>query len=317
MVIPCARASDLVAHHEMELRHLRTFLTVAETLNISEAGRRLRVTQPALSRHIRDLEHVVGHELFIRLPGGLRLTAAGVILRDHGLKAVAAIDEALQSARQAGARHPPVLRIGYYGNVSIWALILAPALKKLERKFPQLTCNVAEMTSGEMTTALRADRLDVAILGPGEFGRIPGVKMEVACTVAGMVIMPVNHRLAKKRHVALEDLRDEEIVSVTHEAAPGRDRAFLTACRAAGFTPKILNVASNLPEAIMIMTKRMAVGLLGSFASLAPHPGVVFIKLKPPGVMLDIHAAHVETSAPARQLAGLILSEAKRAALRA
>jgi DNA-binding transcriptional LysR family regulator len=132
-----------------------------------------------------------------------------------------------------------------------------------------------------------------------------------------MVIMPVNHRLAKKRRVALADLRDEEIVSVTHDAAPGRDRAFVSACRAAGFSPRILNVATNLPEAIMIMTKRMGVGVLGSFASLAPHPGVVFVKLKPPGVPLDIYTAHVETSGPARQLSKLILTEATRAALRA
>ncbi len=301
----------------MELRHLRTFLMVTETLNISEAGRRLRVTQPALSRQIRDLEHAVGHKLFIRHPGGLRLTAAGVTLRDQGAKAVAAVDEALRNARGAGEQDSRVLRIGYYGNVGIWALILSPALKKLERRYPHLTCNVAEMTGGAMSVALREDRLEVAILGPGEFGHISGIKVEVACTVPGLVIMPVNHRLAKKRQVALEDLRDEEIVSVTQKAAPGRDRALIDACRTAGFVPKILNAATNLPEAIMIMTRRMAVGVLGSFASLAPHPGVVFVRLKPPGVSLDIHVAHVENSRPARHLAGLIAAEAKRAALRA
>ena len=301
----------------MELRHLRTFLTVAETLNISAAGRRLRVTQPALSRHIRDLEHTVGHELFVRHPGGLRLTAAGITLRDHGIKALAAVDEALRCARGAGAKEPAVLRVGYYGNVTIWALILAPALRKLARKFPHTTCNVVEMTGGQMMKELREGRLDAAVLGPGEFGRIPGVKIEVACTVPALVIMPVNHRLAKKRLVALDDLRGEEVISVTPEAAPGRDRAFVAACRAAGFTPKIVNVATNLPEAIMTMTKRMAVGILGSFASHAPNPGMVFIKLKPPGVQLDIYAAHLQTSASAGYLAELIVAEARRAALSA
>src|ERR1041384_822368 len=108
----------------MELRHLRTFLMVAETLNISQAGRRLRVTQPALSRQIRELEHAVGHALFVRHPSGLRLTATGLTLRAHGVKAVAAIDDALRLARGAGAKEPAVLRVGYYGTVSIWATIL-------------------------------------------------------------------------------------------------------------------------------------------------------------------------------------------------
>lgn len=83
----------------MELRHLRTFLIVAETQNISEAARRLQVTQPALGRHIRALEHTMGTALFVREPGRLRLTPAGRVLRDRGPAVLAAIEEALRCAR--------------------------------------------------------------------------------------------------------------------------------------------------------------------------------------------------------------------------
>jgi DNA-binding transcriptional LysR family regulator len=303
--------------HHVELRHLRTFLPIAETLNVSEAARRLRVTQPALSRQVRGLEHAVGHALFVRHSNGMRLTATGVALRNQGAKALLAFDLALHSARGAAVEEPAVLRVGYYGSVSIWAAILSPALKGLARKHPHVTCNVEEMSCGQLAAGLREGRLEVAVLGPGVYRSMPGVALAVACIVPGMAMIPVNHRLAKKRQVSLEDLRGEEIVSVSEASSPGRDRSFIAACRAAGFTPRISRVASNLPDAIVAITQRMGVGVIGAFASMAPHPGVVFVKIKSPGVQLDLFTAHVRASPAARHLAELIGAEARRAASRA
>jgi len=298
----------------MELRHLRTFVTVAETLNISEAARRLRVTQPALSRQIRSLEHTVGHPLFVRQRNGLKLTATGEALRDNGVKALAAVDEALVSARGAGAESGTVVRMGYYG-ISIWGNLLAPAVEKFGRRFPHLHLNMVEQSSVHLAADLREGRLDVAMLATGDYGRIPGVITQLACTVPAMVAVAANHRLAKKRVVSLEELKDEQIIGFNHQDAPGRYRAFIAACREAGFTPSIEYVASILPELIMAVKKRMGVALLSSFANSVPHSGVVFIKLKSPGVPLDIHVAHAARGSAAVQcLAELMIAEARRAA---
>lgn len=297
----------------MELRHLRTFAIVAETLNISEAARRLRVTQPALSRHIRDLEHTVGLPLFVRHRGGLRLTASGITLREHGGKALAAVDAALRSARGAGSKEDAALRVGYYGSVSVWASFLAPALEKLGHKFPRTAARLVELSCVQLVAGLREGWLDVALLGPGDYERIPGVEREVACTVPALAMMPANHRLAKKRLISLDDLREEEIIGATPQVAPGRYRSFLAACRAAGFTPKVANVASSLPETIMAVKRRMGVAIVGPPAMAVPHPGMVFIKLRPPGVLLELYAAFAVNAGPvARVLAGLIVAECQR-----
>ncbi|MCX6953989.1 MAG: LysR family transcriptional regulator [Verrucomicrobia bacterium] len=298
----------------MELRHLRTFITVAETLNISEAARRLRVTQPALRRHIHTLEHVVGHPLFVRRRNGLRLTPTGVALRDDGAKALSAFDEALRSARGAGSTDATVVRLGYYG-ISVWANLLAPAVEKFARKYPHLTLNMVEQSSVYLAADLREGLLDVALLATGDYGRIPGVVTELACTVPAVAVVAANHRLAKKRVIALEDLKDEEIIGFRHQDAPGRYRGFIATCREAGFTPKISYVASILPELTMAVTKQMGVALLSSFANTVPHPGVVFIKLKAPGVPMAVHVAYSERgSAAVRSLAELMIAEARRAA---
>jgi DNA-binding transcriptional LysR family regulator len=299
----------------MELRHLRTFVAVAETLNISEAARRLRVTQPALSRHIHALEDIVGHPLFVRHRNGLLLTASGITLRDQGAKALVAVDAALTSARGADSEVGTVVRLGYYG-ISVWANLLAPAVETFSRRFPHVTLNMVEQSSVHLAAALRKGELDVALLGSGDYDRIPGVVTEVACTVPAVAMMPANHRLAKKRLITLDDLRDEPIIGFTHQDAPGRSRSFIAACQVAGFSPSIAYVASILPELILAVKKQMGVALLSAFATTVPHPpGVVFIKLRPPCVPMDVYAAYaLRGPSAARSLAGLIIAEARRVA---
>lgn len=301
----------------MELRHLRTFVVVAEMLNISAAARQLRVSQPTLSRQIHELEEAVGHRLFLRLPNGISLTATGAQLHKDGAKALAAVDDLIQMTRRAAATAGVLIRVGYYGGASVWANILAPALEKLSGRYPHATTTVRELPGQQMVAELQAGRLDVAVLSPGEYGEVPGVVIEVACTIPAMVMMPANHRLAKKRAIALDDLRDEEIIALTAETAPGRDRPFIAACHAAGFSPTISNVACNLLDGIMTMKKRMGVAIIGSFAMKEPLPGIVFVKLKPPAIPLDILVAHQRTSTEARYLADMIAVAARRAALHA
>jgi DNA-binding transcriptional LysR family regulator len=300
----------------MELRHLKTFLVAAETLNISAAARQLHVTQPALSRQIRELENAVGHSLFVRHPGGLRLTAAGAALKERGSQALQAVDDALRAAQGDAAKEPAVLRVGYYATIDTWAKILAPALDKFGRQHPETTFSVQEMSCAQLVTELREGRLDAAVLGPGEYPHIPGVKLELACQFPAAVLAPINHRLAKKRAIALEELREEEIIGLSPESSPGRDAAFVAACRAAGFTPRITYLGHSIPEAIMAGIQRQAVGIAGNFAMKAPYPGVVFVKLKPPGVMLNLYVAYAESSAAARRIGELVSAEAQRVVAR-
>ena len=286
-------------------------------MNISAAARRLRVTQPALSRQIRALEELVGHPLFVRHQTGLRLTATGVTLRDHAIKAVAAVDEALRSARGAASTAGAVVRLGYYG-ISIWETLLAPAVEAFTRRFPQVTLHMVEESSVHLAADLSEGHLDVALLSAGDYERIPGGVTQVVCTVPAMVVVAANHRLAKKRVVGLGDLREEEVIGFKHQDAPGRYRNFLIACRDAGFSPRVTYVASIFPELCMAVKKRMGVGIISSFASPVPHPGVVFIPLKPPGVQMEVYTAHAVNAAPAAlELEGLIAHSAQRAAVRA
>jgi hypothetical protein len=97
----------------MELRHFRYFIAVAETLNVNQASHRLHVTQPALSRQIRDLEQELGCTLFDRLPHGVSLTEAGKSFLAGARQALAATDRARIQAQRTARGEVGTLRIGY------------------------------------------------------------------------------------------------------------------------------------------------------------------------------------------------------------
>jgi epsilon-lactone hydrolase len=96
-VLPFPQASDAV-----ELRHLRAFVAVADDLNFGRAAERLYLSQPALSRQIRALEHLIGCELFRRSTHRVQLTLAGEALLDHARKVLAEVEEAISRTQAVG-----------------------------------------------------------------------------------------------------------------------------------------------------------------------------------------------------------------------
>ena len=88
---------------EIDFRHLRYFLAVAETLHFSKAAAQLRMAQPPLSQQIRSLERILGHPLFQRTTRGVRLTKVGEYFRERARHAVTKMQDAVEMARRLGS----------------------------------------------------------------------------------------------------------------------------------------------------------------------------------------------------------------------
>jgi DNA-binding transcriptional LysR family regulator len=296
----------------MELRQLRSFLVVAEKLNISAAARSLHITQPALSRQILDLENEVSQALFLREHGKLRLTPAGANLQKYGTKAVSAVDEALSLTRETPAQTDTRLRVGYYGVA--WVVLVKPALSKLRREFPHLTLSLTEQSPTQLAAELVQGRLDVVVLNRNPKWEKDFVALRVA-KVPMVLALPTAHALTHKRLVSLDDLRKERIVSFTRQAGFGRDRQFVSACREAGFSPKISYEALSLSGLLLLVATQSRVALVTAMARRGPHPGVTFRKLRTP-VQIELYAARARTAgSAARRLTELIAEEGSSASL--
>src|SRR6188474_2719441 len=110
--VPCLSITKGYARILMELRHLRYFIAVAEEENVSRAALKLHVSQPALSRQIRDLEDEIGFPLFERSAKSVRLTEAGRVFLRESRVVIQSADHAVQTAR-AVATGSGELHVGY------------------------------------------------------------------------------------------------------------------------------------------------------------------------------------------------------------
>src|SRR5271156_1310667 len=98
---------------EIELRHLRYFVAVSETLHFGKAAQNLGMAQPPLSQQIRDLERNLGHALFDRTTRGVRLTRVGQFYLERARNTLAKIAEDVETARRLGSGQKGVLTVGF------------------------------------------------------------------------------------------------------------------------------------------------------------------------------------------------------------
>jgi DNA-binding transcriptional LysR family regulator len=264
----------------MELRHLRYFVTVAEELNVSRASARLRISQPAVSRQLRDLEEELEVKLFDRQKSGLKLTVAGENFLAHARDLLRRSNSAAQA--MAAFRKPAkaTLRVGYIAPVL--ASLLTPALRDFGNKSPEVEVVLREMAPGEQVKALRDGRIDLAL--PGNPCAELGKEFEIVVLrrIPFQAVLPDNHLLAQRKRVGLAELKEETFIGFDEEYFPGRNDLICRACQQAGFTPRMRDRVESLTALLAKVAAGNGVTLTPREVGQLPHPGAVLVPLKPP-----------------------------------
>lgn len=265
----------------MELRHLRYFVEVAEKLSFSRAAVSLRVTQPALSRQIRDLEQEFGCSL-LRRGSNVRteLTPEGSRLLKRARALLAEADAVEREMKQRTGK----LRIGHYGT--LWLNYFTPALRRFAKTHPDIGLQPVDGMPGDLPELLRRGEIDVALIGlmTGKLAR-DFHSRRVAALPALLAMSSADPR-AKKRKIRLGNLTDAEWVSWDEKAFPGRKQLLLDACRAAGFRPKIVHETDSIASLFARVATGGGIGHVLPMSSQLPHEGVVFVRTDPPDSMV-------------------------------
>ena len=264
----------------MELRHLRYFVTVAEELNISRASARLRISQPAVSRQLRDLEEELRVALFRREKHGLKLTPAGEAFLAHARDLLRRSGDAVKQMAAFNQQPKQTLAVGYIAPVL--TSLLTPALRRFSQARAAVEVSLREMSPAEQVKALRADRIDLALLGN------PCLEVEREFTVTALTripfqaVLPDNHLLALRKRIGLAELEGEPFIGFSEETFPGRSAAICAGCQAAGFTPRFRHHVENLTALLALVAAGKGVTLAPAEVSQLAHPQAVFVPLKPP-----------------------------------
>src|SRR5450631_3219264 len=183
----------------MELRHLRYFVAVAEEENVSRAALKLHVSQPGLSRQIRDLEDEIGFQLFERSAKSLKLTAAGKVFLAEAKSVLQHADDAVKKARTISGGKCGEINIGYAPSLTVQ--ILPQALRTFQGKFPNVRVALHDLSTEEMLSHLREGKLSVALMVRPPRKMSAGISFaELARYPLGVAVAP-KHPLAKAKSV--------------------------------------------------------------------------------------------------------------------
>ena len=231
---------------------------VARERSLSRAARILHASQSSVSRRIQSLEHEVGAPLFERTPRGVLLTPAGRALGRYADEIRRLTDEARHVVRAVAGRPGEVFRIGYYQPA---LTLLLSVLCRLQTEYPEIKVTPTEGTRAAVLDALRKSEIELALPGyvPPEIVRefdglrVPGPSWEF--------VLPESHPLARRKHLRLAELKDQQFVSMDEQDFPGFNILLLEYCRRAGFIPHISGYAHTWTEAIALVIAGRGVGI--------------------------------------------------------
>lgn len=202
----------------MELRHLRYFVAVAQEQNVTRAAARLHVSQPPLSRQIKDLEDELGVALFDRGPQSVRLTPAGKVFLTEAQAVLRRAEEAVQAARVAGGTERGELDVAFAPSLTVQ--ILPETLRVFQKSSPRVRVHLHDLSTEDMVAGLRERALDVALMiHPGQ-KQLRGVVFEELYRYPLQVAVHPGHRLARSRRVRVQDLLKERLIGYSQVDYP-------------------------------------------------------------------------------------------------
>jgi LysR family transcriptional regulator, benzoate and cis,cis-muconate-responsive activator of ben and cat genes len=204
----------------VELRHLRYFVAVAEMENVSRAAmQRLHVSQPSLSRQIRDLEDEIGVRLLERTAKSVKLTDAGRAFLDEARAILKQTDDAVGKVRAIAGKREVELHIGDWPLAT--GRIMPALLRAYQKAMPNVKVKVHDWPVEKNIAGVRDGRLQLAIiLPPLKASALEELRFEPLLTGRVCLAVSCDHPFASRRSVSLADAAREAFVGLTHEDYP-------------------------------------------------------------------------------------------------
>jgi DNA-binding transcriptional LysR family regulator len=261
---------------EIEFRHLRYFLAVAETLHFSKAAAQLGMAQPPLSQQIRSLERIIGYALFDRTTRGVRLTKVGEYFRERARNTVTKMQDDVEMARRLGSGQEGVLTVGFSGSVMLTTL--PKAIERFRRLHPKVELRLRELVTAEQIPSLLDGSLDLGFLRDGE--PRDGLSIESILREQFIAVLPTRHKLASKLAIRPGDLRNESFVLFSRRMGPLAFDRTLACCEAEGFRPNVVQEAPQWPTVVRLVAAGSGISLAPACVANFAMPGVVYKKVR-------------------------------------
>ena len=267
----------------LDLRQLRYVIAVAEEGNITRAAERLDMQPPPLSRQIQAIERELDVQLFRRKARGVELTDAGRVFLDNARGVLAQLDQTLEATRRTARGEQGRICVAYSSTVAFHPLV-PRIIREFREAFALVTVTLIEGFPETLIERMQHDQLDVCFIRRLE-NHTQGVDASLLDEEPMVVALPSAHRLAQSNpdaDLALRALAGETFILFgdPHGDALQRNSAFVAACHAAGFSPRVGHVVPFISSRLNLIAAGLGIAVVAASLEHAKIEGVAFRRLK-------------------------------------
>ncbi|WP_166442644.1 LysR family transcriptional regulator [Phragmitibacter flavus] len=226
----------------MDLRHLRYFVAVASHGSFNRAAEILHLTQPPLSRQVKDLEDELGVTLLVRGSNSVKLTEAGELFYEEAREVLARADDAVRRVR--GETGKEILRVGY--SSSITTGIIATVLAKFQAAAPRVRIELSDLSSREINEMAGEGRLDLVITPRISVAKgIPGFQWTELHRWQPVLVLTARHPLAKLKRIPVARLDGLPLIGLAKDNSPEYVTSARELLKPFGITPRFVSLVND------------------------------------------------------------------------
>ncbi|WP_022982727.1 LysR family transcriptional regulator [Ideonella sp. B508-1] len=261
----------------IQFRHLRYFVAVAEAGSVQAGARVVGIVQPALSRQIHELEEAIGTPLLRRTSKGVEVTAAGQSFLSDARRMLQGLAQSQDRALRASRGELGVLRVGALPNYLVLPA-LAGALQRFRAELPRVSLSVEPMLSVEQAAAIAQGQIDGGIMAWRQ-AEAPHLSHMLLLKERFVLAMPSSGTAPVRPPRKLADLAGTPFVWCDPIRSPAQHRFLTTQCQAAGFTPQVQQTGSDMATLMGLVAAGVGCTFVpSSMASTCP-PSIRLVSL--------------------------------------
>ncbi len=262
----------------MELRHLRYFVAVAEQGHITRAAEILGIQQPPLSQQIKALEDELGVQLLRRKPRGVELTDAGAAFLERARAILDEVDRAFASTRRTARGEEGRVVVGFTSSAPFHPFV-PRVIRMFREASPHVSLTLEESGSSELVHGLHTEVIDAAFIR-SPVADVVGLLVQPLLSEKMLVALPTGHALANQGEpMALTELATHTFILYKRPGAPGLYDSIITACRGAGFSPRVGQEAPRIVSTLNLVAAGLGVSIVPESLRRLQMDGVVYREL--------------------------------------
>ena len=265
------RKKNLLRFTPLELRHLTSFIAVAERKSFVHAAEHLHLSQPAVTAQIQRLEEELGVQLLDRNRRSVRLTPAGETFLAGARATLESANDAILATQRVARGETGRVRIGF--PPSVLKEIMPKIMIEFHKQHPGIKLDLFSLHTSLTIAALEEDNIDIGYV------RLPveakGLRITPVHHEPLVVCLPRGHRLASRPNVRMKDLREERFILYERKWAPGFHDHFLELCREAGFQPVVAQQIDEMYLAATLVATGVGIAIIPRMVLSLPNDSIV------------------------------------------